>query len=403
MANAGEFASSKERCLRVLEWLSHRKTSIAQRYKLLSMIKFFLVFLFGFLVSRMTCMSTSLAEGTQAAHTQAQPASKPHPFATIEYLRNRYGKPNKATEDGVIHMVARDARGSPLPRLQRDRLGLALDHQEEKTQVQTPRASTFDAERQDGGTPASASKGHQQRWPAPVPPGTSSQLWSLQDPATCEGYFANGYNTRDHVLGSHMAPRPYAVQAYIRAAHSVVGHGGVVPGGAAAGMTANDAAQLRAMALRGGHKDAMHAAAAQQAVQESGHGTPVECLHNPRHPSSYCVLRHVALRPDLVHMSRGNESLADVQGRADAEELPVYQPGAVQVLVQAEGDTASPHLKAPQRSSTPLTASQKHAFAKVRTHMHTHACMGTRALHVHVALCARCVHCPVCAGESTKS
>jgi len=262
----------------------------------------------------------------------------------------------------VVHMPARDAAGSPVPHPKEP---LWRANGQPATAVATVPA--FRTERHDTDL-VKSDLGAQMLWPATGLPAASPPLWSVQDPASCDGYFANGYNIKDEVLGMSMAPKPYAVQAYIRSAGSIAGHVGPAGGDGAGGMFAKGAAQLQAMSLRGRHRDALHSAAAHDASQRSKGAPPLECRHNPRHPSSYCVMRHVALRPDLVRMSQGNESLDTVQGRPDAEELPVYQLGAFQVLVNAGGDQANPSLQAPpSESSTPLTESQQHALSKVCT------------------------------------
>jgi len=273
----------------------------------------------------------------------------------------------------IVRMPARDAAGSPVPHPKEPLWRASGQPATALTTAPALRTERHDTDLVEPGL------GAQVLWPATGRPAASPPLWSVQDPASCDGYFANGYNIKDEVLGMSMAPKPHAVQAYIRSAGSIAGHVGASGGDGAGGMFATGAAQLQAMSLRGRHRDALHSAAAHDASQQSngGSGPPLECRHNPQHPSSYCVMRHVALRPDLVRMSQGNESLDTVQGRPDAEELPVYQLGAFQVLVNAGGGQGNPSLQAPpSQSSSPLTESQRQAFSKVCTVWHGQICTG---------------------------
>jgi hypothetical protein len=273
----------------------------------------------------------------------------------------------------VVHMRARDASGSPIPR-PNDALAHLIREPQRLPLKLSGGASQympgFANERHDADALESAFQAAPD-WPELLPATAVSNLWSEQDPASCIGYFASGFTIRDIVLGPHLAPRPHAVQSYIRSARFM---GGMQWHAVDEGMSEkeldnfrnpHDAQQLQAHVLRGGHQNAMQDAAAQEAAGATKSGPPLECRHNPRHPSSYCVLRHAALRLNLIKVAQGNESLSDVLGRPDADELPVYSKGAVQVLVHGKDGKAVPHLHAAKRTSTPLTDSQQHAYSKV--------------------------------------
>lgn len=131
------------------------------------------------------------------------------------------------------------------------------------------------------------------------PPVSAPADWTLKAPSTCEGYFGNGWDSQLTFWGPDAAP----------------------------------------MASGGGQAGADNA--------------PFVCHRNPAHPSAFCVLRNVAVYPSRVAVSRGNESLAEVMGRSDPEEMPQYMSGAVEVEVNAETPSGTgvpahtrPHLDA---------------------------------------------------------
>ncbi|GJN15799.1 hypothetical protein PR202_gb02741 [Eleusine coracana subsp. coracana] len=66
------------------------------------------------------------------------------------------------------------------------------------------------------------------------------------------------------------------------------------------------------------------------------------CHHSETLGSSICEGALVRLDPALIAMSRGGESLEQVMGRAEEEELPKYEPGALLV----EGPAAGPLVEA---------------------------------------------------------
>jgi glycoprotein 2-beta-D-xylosyltransferase len=55
------------------------------------------------------------------------------------------------------------------------------------------------------------------------------------------------------------------------------------------------------------------------------------CHHSETLRSSICEGARVRLDPALIAMSRGGEPLEQVMGRAEEQELPKYEPGALQV------------------------------------------------------------------------
>uniref|UniRef100_A0A0E0LWL8 Glycosyltransferase 61 catalytic domain-containing protein n=1 Tax=Oryza punctata TaxID=4537 RepID=A0A0E0LWL8_ORYPU len=62
-----------------------------------------------------------------------------------------------------------------------------------------------------------------------------------------------------------------------------------------------------------------------------GGGGWFRCHHSETLRSSICEGGRVRLDPGLIAMSRGGEPLDHVMGRAEEEELPKYEPGALQV------------------------------------------------------------------------
>ncbi|KAL5221915.1 hypothetical protein ABZP36_026628 [Zizania latifolia] len=68
----------------------------------------------------------------------------------------------------------------------------------------------------------------------------------------------------------------------------------------------------------------------------SGGGGWFRCHYSETLRSSICEGARVRLDPALIAMSRGGEPLEQVMGRAEGEELPKYEPGALQV----EGEAA---------------------------------------------------------------
>ncbi|KAL6858915.1 hypothetical protein ACP4OV_017917 [Aristida adscensionis] len=68
-----------------------------------------------------------------------------------------------------------------------------------------------------------------------------------------------------------------------------------------------------------------------------GGGGWFRCHHSDTLESSICEGARVRLDPALVAMSRGGEPLDEVMGRAEEEELPSFDPGALQV----EGSAAA--------------------------------------------------------------
>ncbi|GJN03921.1 hypothetical protein PR202_ga21418 [Eleusine coracana subsp. coracana] len=66
------------------------------------------------------------------------------------------------------------------------------------------------------------------------------------------------------------------------------------------------------------------------------------CHHSETLGSSICEGARVRLDPALIAMSRGGEPLEQVMGRAEEEELPKYEPGALLV----EGPAAGPLVEA---------------------------------------------------------
>ncbi|KAG0524610.1 hypothetical protein BDA96_07G226300 [Sorghum bicolor] len=71
-----------------------------------------------------------------------------------------------------------------------------------------------------------------------------------------------------------------------------------------------------------------------------GGGGWFRCHHSETLGSSICEGARVRLDPALIAMSRGGEPLEQVMGRAEEEELPKYEPGALQVEGPAAGRTA---------------------------------------------------------------
>jgi glycoprotein 2-beta-D-xylosyltransferase len=69
----------------------------------------------------------------------------------------------------------------------------------------------------------------------------------------------------------------------------------------------------------------------------SGGGGWFRCHHSETLGSSICEGARVRLDPALIAMSRGGEPLEQVMGRAEEEELPKYEPGALQVEGPAAG------------------------------------------------------------------
>ncbi|XP_025822531.1 beta-(1,2)-xylosyltransferase isoform X2 [Panicum hallii] len=71
-----------------------------------------------------------------------------------------------------------------------------------------------------------------------------------------------------------------------------------------------------------------------------GGGGWFRCHHSETLGSSICEGARVRLDPALIAMSRGGEPLEQVMGRAEEEELPRYEPGALLVEGPAAGKTA---------------------------------------------------------------
>lgn len=67
-----------------------------------------------------------------------------------------------------------------------------------------------------------------------------------------------------------------------------------------------------------------------------GGGGWFRCHHSETLRSSICEGGRVRLDPGLIAMSRGGEPLDQVMGRAEEEELPKYEPGALQVEAAAK-------------------------------------------------------------------
>ncbi|XP_062191725.1 beta-1,2-xylosyltransferase RCN11-like [Phragmites australis] len=74
-------------------------------------------------------------------------------------------------------------------------------------------------------------------------------------------------------------------------------------------------------------------------VLPAGGGGWFRCHHSETLSSSICEGARVRLDPALITMSRGGELLEQVMGRAEEEELPKYEPGALQVEGAAAGRT----------------------------------------------------------------
>ena len=331
-------------------------------------------------------LSISFAGGPISAHSTRGEALRKAVHSEHIPLSHPTAQRDTATGDGVIRMPARNVAGSPVPHPQ-----LPAHAPAALSSAQRPDLLKNHRQRESLGSATRSAL----QWPTSGLSPPSRPLWSLQDPASCDGYFANGYSIRDEVLPVDVSPKLDAVQAYMRAAGSVAGHTAHPTSGRGSHeMQAKQAMQL----LRGRGKDAKDSAAAygaphaQKGPALAGEGPPLECMHHPHHPSSYCILQHVALRPDLVRLSRGNESIDAVRGRPDADELPVYQPGAFQVLVGAGGGSTNPSLQASQLSSVPLTQSQQRAFSKVR---------GTLRASVFLS-CLIVMPSRPCTGESTE-
>uniref|UniRef100_A0A0E0EN56 Glycosyltransferase 61 catalytic domain-containing protein n=1 Tax=Oryza meridionalis TaxID=40149 RepID=A0A0E0EN56_9ORYZ len=66
-----------------------------------------------------------------------------------------------------------------------------------------------------------------------------------------------------------------------------------------------------------------------------GGGGWFRCHHSETLRSSICEGGRLRLDPGLIAMSRGGEPLDQVMGRAEEEELPKYEPGALQVEAAA--------------------------------------------------------------------
>ena len=71
-----------------------------------------------------------------------------------------------------------------------------------------------------------------------------------------------------------------------------------------------------------------------------GGGGWFRCHHSETLGSSICEGARVRLDPALIAMSRGGEPLEQVMGRAEEEELPKYEPGALLVEGPSAGRTA---------------------------------------------------------------
>lgn len=144
--------------------------------------------------------------------------------------------------------------------------------------------------------------------PGSWPPTRAAADWSLHEASTCDGYFGSGWDERAALVGDHTSPVKATREASL-------------PN------------------LRGGQAFAVR----------DGSEAPLECFFNDAHPSSYCILRRVALHPSRVRVSQGNETMSSVLGRKDEAELPVYQPGAFEVLVSPDTPEGSaiPPVHAP--------------------------------------------------------
>jgi glycoprotein 2-beta-D-xylosyltransferase len=70
-----------------------------------------------------------------------------------------------------------------------------------------------------------------------------------------------------------------------------------------------------------------------------GGGGWFRCHHSETLGSSICEGARVRLDPALIAMSRGGEPIGQVMGRAEEEELPRYEPGALEVEGVAAGRT----------------------------------------------------------------
>ncbi len=57
----------------------------------------------------------------------------------------------------------------------------------------------------------------------------------------------------------------------------------------------------------------------------------LKCRTNERIPSTWCECSRCALQTDLISMTRGHEEIVDVRHRPEADELPVFQKGALQL------------------------------------------------------------------------
>ncbi|KAK1606270.1 hypothetical protein QYE76_029943 [Lolium multiflorum] len=74
-------------------------------------------------------------------------------------------------------------------------------------------------------------------------------------------------------------------------------------------------------------------------VLPEGRGGWFRCHHSETLGSSICEGARVRLDPALIAMSRGGEPIGQVMGRAEEEELPRYEPGALEVEGVAAGRT----------------------------------------------------------------
>ena len=129
------------------------------------------------------------------------------------------------------------------------------------------------------------------------PTSHAAATWSLAAAASCDGYFGSGWDERAALIADHAAP--------VRATREE-------------SLPRLRGADSRPWQVRDGSE------------------APLECFFNDAHPSAYCLLRRVAVVPSKVDVSWGNETLESVVGRKDEAELPVYRPGAFQVLVGAD-------------------------------------------------------------------
>ncbi|KAF8654553.1 hypothetical protein HU200_061747 [Digitaria exilis] len=77
-----------------------------------------------------------------------------------------------------------------------------------------------------------------------------------------------------------------------------------------------------------------------EVLPSRGGGGWFRCHHSETLGSSICEGARVRLDPSLIAMSRGGEPLEKVMGRTEEEELPKYEPGALQVEGPAAGRTA---------------------------------------------------------------